>query len=79
MNQSCRSDPQRCRHGGNLSYNLSDRPKWDNILENKSEVSSKNIDGGFILIGNTNILQEICSGIFAEVEKQGVCMIGKKK
>ncbi len=66
-------------HGGNLSYHLSDRPKWDNILENKSEVSSKNIDGGFILIGNTNILQEICSGIFAEVEKQGVCMIGKKK
>ena len=53
----------------------------------------KNTDDGFILIGDTNILSKICTNLtkgnnlsaaltaafFIEVEKQGICMIGKKK
>ena len=53
----------------------------------------KNTDDGFILIGDTDILSKICIGltkgnnlsvalavaVFIEVEKQGICMIGKKK
>jgi len=66
-------------HGGNLSYHLKSRPKWDNILETKENKKLKNIDGGFILIGSPNILQNICKGVFFKVEKQGICMIGEKK
>ena len=50
-------------------------------------------DDGFILIGDKNILSTICTNltkgnnlsaaltaaVFIEVEKQGICMIGKKK
>ena len=64
---------------GNLSYHLKSRPKWDNIFETNKNISLKDIKGGFVLIGNTNILSEICNGIFFAVETQGVCMIGKKK
>jgi len=64
---------------GNLSYHLKSRPKWDNIFENDKNFMPKNTDDGFILIGDTNILSEICTGVFIEVEKQGICMIGKKK
>ena len=66
-------------HGGNLSYNLKSKPKWDNILEAKKTITSKYIDGGFVLIGDKDILSKICSGIFVEVETQGICMMGKKK
>ena len=66
-------------HGGNLSYHLKSRPKWDNILEAKKTIPLKDIEGGFVLIGNADILLKICSGIFFEVEAQGICMIGKKK
>ena len=66
-------------HGGNLSYHLKSRPKWDNILEAKKTISLENIKGGFILIGDGNILSKICNGIYLEVEKQGICMIGKRK
>jgi len=66
-------------HGGNLSYHLKSRPKWDNILEAKKTIPLKDIEGGFVLIGNADILLKICSGIFFEVEPQGICMIGKKK
>jgi len=66
-------------HGGNLSYHLKSRPKWDNILEAKKTIPLKDIEGGFVLIGNADILLKICSGIFFEVETQGICMMGKKK
>ena len=65
-------------HGGNLSYHLSSRPKWDNILENNNHTFDKTKDG-FILVGDANILKKICSEVFIEVENQGVCMFGEKK
>ena len=66
-------------HGGNLSYHLKSRPKWDNILEEEKTISLNNIEGGFVLIGNIDILHKICSGTFFEVHSLGVCMIGKIK
>ena len=66
-------------HGGNLSYHLKDRPVWDNILENTKISSLKNIEGGFVLIGDAVTLSKICSGIFVKIKTQGVCMIGKNK
>ena len=36
-------------HGGNLSYHLSSRPKWDNILENENHTFDASKDG-FILV-----------------------------
>ena len=66
-------------HGGNLSYHLKSRPKWDNILEAKKTISFKDIEGGFVLIGNADILSKICSEIFFEIETQGICMVGKNK
>ena len=66
-------------HAGNLSYHLKSRPKWDNILESKKTITSKDIDGGFVLIGNADILLKVCGGIFFEAETKGICMIGTKK
>ena len=66
-------------HGGNLSYHLKSRPKWDNILEAKKSTPLKDVDGGFILIGNANILLKICGGVFFNIEGQGICMMGIKK
>jgi 4-amino-4-deoxy-L-arabinose transferase-like glycosyltransferase len=66
-------------HGGNLSYHLSSRPKWDNILEGKNITNINNAKDGFVLIGDSDILTKICSGIFFIVEKKGICMIGKNK
>ena len=71
-------------HGGNLSYHLKSRPKWDNILDEKKNSSFKNNDDGFVLIGDADILEKICSGVFFSVsdnkdEVQGICMVGKKK
>ena len=66
-------------HGGNLSYHLNSRPKWDNIFESKKNISPENTNDGFVLIGDPNILFKICNGFFFKVQKQGVCMIGKKQ
>ena len=66
-------------YGGNLSYHLKNRPAWDNILENTKISSLKNIEDGFVLIGDAVILSKICSGIFVKIKTQGVCMIGKNK
>ena len=66
-------------HGGNLSYNLSSRPMWDNILENNKKIMVKDDIDGFVIIGNQDILSKICSGVFFKVEKHGVCMIGIRK
>ena len=70
-------------HGGNLSYHLKSRPKWDNILENKKESPSKDPEAGFVLIGDKDIMSNICSGVYFTVlgikkEELGICMIGKK-
>ena len=66
-------------HGGNLSYHLKSRPRWDNILEGKGNIVPKSTEDGFILIGDSNILVKICKEFFFKVENQGICMIGKKK
>ena len=66
-------------HGGNLSYHLKSRPRWDNILRGKKNILLNDAEDGFVLIGDSDILQKICSGVFFEVEKQGICMVGKKK
>ena len=66
-------------HGGNLSYHLKSRPKWDNILEAGKNVSIKNPEGGFVLVGNIDILEKICTGVFFKIKTQGICMIGIKK
>ena len=66
-------------HGGNLFYNLESKPKWDNIFESKKNPSIKNEEDGFVLIGDADILSNICKGVFFKVEKQGICMIGVKK
>ena len=64
-------------HGGNLSYHLSSRPVWDNILENKNH-NFTSLDG-FVLVGEINILKKICSAVFVEIENRGFCMHGEKK
>ena len=51
-------------HGGNLSYHLKSRPRWDNILESKGNIALNNTEDGFILIGDFNILENICKGVF---------------
>ena len=66
-------------HAGNLSYHLMSRPIWDNILGRESDIQLENIKGGFLLIGDPNILSNICKGVFFKVERQGICMIGNKK
>jgi len=66
-------------HGGNLSYHLKSRPRWDNILEGKGNIAPKSTEDGFILVGDSNILVKICKGIFFKVENQGICMMGRKK
>ena len=66
-------------HGGNLSYHLESRPKWDNILKKNKKNPILDPDAGFVIIGDKDILNKICSGIFFVTNEQGVCMIGKKR
>ena len=66
-------------HAGNLSYHLKSRPIWDNIFENNESTLPKNNTDGFVLIGEEDILSNICNGIFFKIEGQGICMIGNKK
>ena len=66
-------------YGGNLSYNLKSKPKWDNILEAKKIKTIKNKEDGFVIIGDEYILSKICTGVFFKVENQGICMIGIKR
>ena len=66
-------------HAGNLSYNLKSRPLWDNIFETEEITLPKNNQGGFVLIGEEDILSKICNGVFFKIEGQGICMIGRKK
>ena len=66
-------------HGGNLSYHLKSRPKWDNILENENHTFDKSKDGFYFTIGNKDILKKICPqnfyiGNFFKIEKKEICM-----
>ena len=63
----------------NETDNLKSKPKWDNILDSKKIIKIKSDKDGFVLIGDVNILSEICKGIFFEVKKEGICMIGVKR
>ena len=65
-------------HGGNLSYHLKSRPRWDNIFSKKISKTISSEDG-FVLIGDPEILLKICSEVFFKVENQGICMAGKHK
>ena len=65
-------------HGGNLSYHLKSRPRWDNIFSKKIS-KTINSENGFVLIGDPEILLKICSEVFFKVENQGICMAGKHK
>ena len=52
--------------------------------ETKKISFPKDAKGGFVLIGDVDILSKICSGIFFSVldnkgDAQGICMVGKKK
>ena len=59
---------------GNLSYHLPSRPKWFN----ESVPSDLNFNGGVIYVGNKNVLQNVCPGVFGSIKNQGICMIGSK-
>ena len=60
-------------YGGNLSYHLKSRPNW--FL--KEVPKEFDFDGGVVYTGNTDILKEICPGVFGSINRQGICMIGK--
>ena len=64
-------------HAGNLSYHLSDRPKWFLSIEGK--VDKLDPSGGLIYVGNPEILKNLCPGEFGKIAKQGICMIGLRK
>ena len=66
-------------HGGNLFYHLVSKPKWDHILEAKRITKLENKEDGVVIIGDVNILSNICKGLFFKIDKQGICMIGVKK
>ena len=61
-------------HAGNLSYHLSDRPKWFHSIEGK--VDKLDPSGGLIYVGSPEILKNLCPGEFGKIAKQGICMIG---
>ena len=60
-------------YGGNLSYHLKSRPNWFF----KEVPKEFDFDGGVVYTGNTDILKEICPGVFGSINRQGICMIGK--
>ena len=50
-----------------------------NILKSNSITNINNIQDGFVLIGDNDILIQICTGIFLKVKNKGICMIGTNK
>ncbi len=66
-------------HGGNLSYHLESRPKWDNLFKKDKKKPILDPNAGFVMIGDKDILNKICSGVFFEINELGICMIGKKR
>ena len=64
-------------YAGNLSYHLSNRPKW--FLSIDGKVNKLDPSGGLIYVGNPEILKNLCPGEFGKIAKQGICMIGLRK
>tara|TARA_B100001093_G_scaffold347221_1_gene331830 strand:+ start:15 stop:467 length:453 start_codon:yes stop_codon:yes gene_type:complete len=63
--------------GGNLSYNLSSRPKWFYFLD--KSYSEGNFEGGFIFTQKKNLLTEkMCPGLYGTIKIQAICMIGRR-
>jgi len=62
--------------GGNLSYHLKSRPKWFSNIEGKIENLDKK--GGILYTGNSEVLKQVCPGLYGKIENQGFCMIGNK-
>ena len=52
-------------HAGNLSYHLSDRPKW--FLSIDGKVDKLDPSGGLIYVGNPEILKNLCPGEFGKI------------
>ena len=50
--------------------------KWFNTLE--SEIQKLKPDSGVIYIGNADILEKICPGVYGTIKPIGICMIGIK-
>jgi 4-amino-4-deoxy-L-arabinose transferase-like glycosyltransferase len=74
-------------YGGNLSYHLKSRPIWfnklpDEVVTNKLLIDeilgAKYSGGGIIYTGNSEVLKNVCPGIFGKIRSQGICMIGSK-
>tara|TARA_B100001989_G_scaffold159652_1_gene114356 strand:- start:67 stop:516 length:450 start_codon:yes stop_codon:yes gene_type:complete len=63
-------------YAGNLSYHLSSRPMWFNVLKNKK--LSITDEQGVIYTGNPKILKKICPGVFGTIKPVGYCMIGRR-
>ena len=61
---------------GNLSYHLQSRPIWYNSIE--KNLSMINSETGVIYIGNPEILEKFCPGIYGTIKPIGICMIGAK-
>ena len=57
--------------GVKVSYYICDVTKENEVDETVDLIERE--------IGDIDILSKICSGVFFEVEKQGICMVGKKK
>ena len=64
-------------HAGNLSYHLSNRPKWFSEINDKLE--SLDPKGGIVYTGNAEFLKSLCPGDFGKIDKQWFCMIGIRK
>ena len=64
-------------YAGNLSYHMSNRPKWYLTIDKK--VDQLDPTGGLIYVGNAEILKNLCPGEFGKIDNQGICMIGLRK
>ena len=53
--------------GGNLSYHLKSRPRWDNHLYSKKTISLKIIEGCFLIIGDNETLSNALNGYFISI------------
>jgi len=64
-------------YAGNLSYHISNRPKWYLTIDKK--IDQLDPTGGLIYVGNAEIMKNLCPGEFGKIDNQGICMIGLRK
>ncbi len=64
-------------YAGNLSYHISNRPKWYLTIDKK--VDQLDPIGGLIYVGNAEVMKNLCPGEFGKIDNQGICMIGLRK